>query len=99
LSRTDLYCLGRRGKSNAEMEVLSIAGEDRKRIEQHYRVRDVVRLLGLSERTVRRLIEQEPGVRVMAAQRGSRRRKRRYTTCLVPESVLERMLRRMDKTE
>jgi hypothetical protein len=60
--------------------------------DKHYSVREVASLLNLSDDKVRRLFQDEPGVLVIGDQ--SRKSKRRYTTLRIPESVLERVLRR-----
>jgi hypothetical protein len=64
-------------------------------IEKHYRVKDLCRLLSLSDRSVRRLIADEPGVLELLTK--SRRSKRPYRTVLVPESILKRLLTRLGR--
>jgi AraC-like DNA-binding protein len=54
--------------------------------ERHYSVTDVAKLWGLSRDSVRRLFRREPGVLVMGD---------RYVTLRIPESVLERVHRRL----
>jgi transcriptional regulator GlxA family with amidase domain len=54
--------------------------------ERHYSVTDVAKLWGLSRDSVRRLFRREPGVLVMGE---------RYVTLRIPESVLERVHRRL----
>ena len=58
-------------------------------LEQHYSVTEVAKMWALSEKTIRRMFEEEPGV----LQWGSpeTRRKRGYQTLRIPESVLLRV--------
>ena len=56
--------------------------------EKTWRENELVKLLGLSRRTVRRIFENLPGVELIGDRRGSSR-KRRYTIMLVPDSVLQ----------
>jgi hypothetical protein len=59
-------------------------------LEQHFSVAHVAKRWGLSEDTVRRLFENEPGVLVIEPPRG-RFSRRRYRTLRIPESVIERV--------
>jgi transcriptional regulator GlxA family with amidase domain len=61
-------------------------------VEQHYSVAQIAERWGLSEDTVRRLFENEPGVLVIETAR-SRPSRRRYRTLRIPESVIERVHR------
>jgi hypothetical protein len=61
--------------------------------EKHYAVAEIAALWSLSSDAVRKLFEDESGVLVLGGQ-GSPH-KRRYTTLRVPESVLQRVHRRM----
>jgi hypothetical protein len=63
-------------------------------LERHFSVSDVGEAWGLSADTVRRLFEHEPGVLVIEPP-ASRFSKRRYRTLRIPESVAERVHRRM----
>ncbi len=58
-------------------------------LERHYTVLEIAEMWSLSEKTVRRMFEQEEGV----LQWGSpeTRRKRGYITLRIPESVLQRV--------
>jgi hypothetical protein len=56
-------------------------------------VGQIAELLSLSADVVRRLFEREPGVLVLGND-GSRR-KRGYHTLRIPESVMERVYRRI----
>lgn len=58
-------------------------------LERHYSVGEIAELWGLSERTIRRMFENEEGV----LQWGSpeTRRKRGYITLRIPESVMLRV--------
>ncbi len=64
-------------------------------IERHYRVRDIVELLGYSSRTVRRLFDREPGIVILP--RSTKRGKGAYKSYTVPESVLRRVLSRLTR--
>lgn len=68
-------------------------------IEKHYRAKHIVERTGLSDRTVRRLLKEEPGVRVLPGVAVSRHTRRKYETVLVPESVLQRILTRMERVD
>ena len=63
--------------------------------ERHYSIIEISKLWGLSEKTVRRIFEGEPGV----IHWGSRERlhKRGYHTLRVPETVLHRVHRKLRK--
>jgi len=61
--------------------------------EKHYSVIEISKLWALSQRTVRRIFENEPGV-IMWGHTETRR-KRGYRTIRVPESVLQRVHRRL----
>ncbi len=58
--------------------------------ERHYSVTDVASLWGLSRDSVRRLFRREPGVLAIGE---------RYVTLRIPESVLERVHRRLSNVE
>jgi hypothetical protein len=61
--------------------------------ERHYAVSQIAELWSLSADAVRKLFQDEPGVLVLGGE-GSPH-KRRYTTLRIPESVLQRVHRRM----
>lgn len=61
--------------------------------ERHYSVAEISELWNLSPDVIRRLFEREPGVLVIGGH-GSRS-KRRYTTLRIPQSVVERVHRRL----
>ena len=63
-------------------------------VEQHFSVKELSELWGFSERTVRRLIEQEPGV--IRIQQSSRS-KRSYRRVQVPASIAERIYRKITR--
>ena len=65
--------------------------------ERHYTAAELSELWSLSPDVVRRLFEREPGVLVIGDQ--ATRSKRRYTTLRVPQSVVERVHRRMCNPE
>jgi hypothetical protein len=62
--------------------------------ERHYAPDELGQLWSLSADTVRRLFEREPGVLVI--ERG-RNHARRYRTLRIPESVAQRVHRRMSQ--
>lgn len=64
--------------------------------EKHYCVSEVAQLWGLSERTIRRIFTDEPGV--IKWENGETRSKRGYTTLRIPESVVQRVHRKLRKT-
>jgi hypothetical protein len=61
--------------------------------ERHYAVAEVSEMWNLSTDVVRKIFEREPGVLVVG-DHGSRS-KRRYTTLRIPQSVVERVHRRL----
>ncbi len=63
--------------------------------ERHYSVHDLVGLWGLSEKTIRRMFTDEPGVLEWGHE--EERYKRPYKTLRIPESVAARVHRRMRK--
>ena len=62
-------------------------------IERHYAVTEIAEMWNLSADKVRELFEDEPGVLVIGER--SPRHKRRYITLRIPQSVLERVHRRL----
>jgi len=62
-------------------------------IERHYAVAEIAEMWNLSADKVRELFEDEPGVLVIGER--SPRHKRRYITLRIPQSVLERVHRRL----
>jgi hypothetical protein len=60
--------------------------------ERHYSVGEISEIWGLSVQVVRELFLSEPGVLVIG---GGSHNKRRYRTLRVPETVLERVHRRL----
>jgi hypothetical protein len=63
--------------------------------QRHYTVAEVAGLWNLSSDAVRKLFQDEAGVFVLGSQEPSH--KRRYTTLRIPESVLQRVHRRLTK--
>jgi hypothetical protein len=63
--------------------------------EKHYSVMEIAKLWALSEKTVRRIFEREPGV--IQWSREETVHKRGYRTLRVPETVLHRVHRRLRK--
>ena len=62
-------------------------------IERHYAVTEIAEMWNLSADKVLELFEDEPGVLVIGER--NPRRKRRYVTLRIPQSVLERVHRRL----
>ena len=58
--------------------------------EPHYRPKDLAKLWGLDESTVRRLFQDEPGV-LKIGRTGRRDGKRDYVSIRIPESVALRV--------
>jgi len=63
--------------------------------ERHYCVSELAQLWGLSERTIRRIFTNEPGV--FKWESTETRFKRGYTTLRIPESVVQRVHRKLRK--
>jgi hypothetical protein len=63
--------------------------------EKHYSVIEIAKLWALSEKTVRRIFEREPGV--IRWTREEKLHKRGYRTLRVPETVLYRVHRKLRK--
>jgi hypothetical protein len=61
--------------------------------ERHYTVAEIASRWNLSKDAVRRLFCNEPGVLILS--NSAARGKRRYTTLRIPQSVLERVHRRL----
>jgi hypothetical protein len=63
--------------------------------EKHYSVIEIAKLWALSEKTVRRIFEREPGV--IRWSREEMLHKRGYCTLRVPQTVLHRVHRKLRK--
>ena len=63
-------------------------------LERHYSVAEIAEMWGLSEKTVRRIFEEEDGV--LQWGNPETRRKRGYITLRIPESVLLRVRRKQE---
>ncbi|HWQ52151.1 MAG TPA: hypothetical protein VN442_00605 [Bryobacteraceae bacterium] len=63
-------------------------------LERHYTVAEVAKMWNLSKDVIRELFAKEPGVLVVGDTAG-RRGKRRYRTMRIPESVFQRVHRRL----
>jgi hypothetical protein len=61
-------------------------------MEHHYTVAEIAAMWNLSKDAIRRMFQNEPGVLILGDR--SSRRKRRYTTLRIPQSVLERVHQR-----
>src|SRR5450755_5016086 len=64
--------------------------------EHHYSVAEVSAMWSLSPDAARKIFQDEPGVLVLGALNPSH--KRRYTTLRIPESVVQRVHRRLTNT-
>ena len=64
-----------------------------KAIEKHYQIPAVAKLWNLSTDTVRTIFKDEPGV--LCLVRPGSGKKRRYVSVRIPESVLQRVHRRL----
>jgi len=71
----------------------SIVGPNNPTLEPHYAPEDLAKTWNLSANTIRRLFEREPGVMVIEHLKA--KSKRRYRTLRIPESVAQRVHRRM----
>jgi hypothetical protein len=82
---------------SSEAEETIGPGNDRPDLafERHYSVADLVTLWGLSEKTIRRIFVGEPGV--LEWGHDEERFKRGYKTMRIPQSVVQRVHRRMRK--
>jgi hypothetical protein len=63
--------------------------------EKHYSISEIVELWGLSEKTIRRIFAGEPDIVEWGHE--EQRFKRAYRTLRIPESVLQRVHRRIRK--
>ena len=61
--------------------------------ERHYSPSELAELWGLSSDTIRRLFQDEPGIVTIGGR--NPRRKRRYVTLRIPQSVAARFYRRL----
>lgn len=82
--------------SAVQFRMQSVAGEVPVSIERHYSPAEIGDLWKLSADCVRKIFEDEPGVLVIGNIE-SRRSKRSYTTLRIPQSVLDRVHRRMSR--
>jgi hypothetical protein len=82
-------------KSDGKMSQFALSGsvQPDPAFERHFSVADLVQLWGLSEKTIRRIFADEPGV--LEWGNDEQRYKRGYKTLRIPESVVERVHRRM----
>jgi hypothetical protein len=65
-------------------------------IERHFSVKELAVLWSLSEKTIRRLFENEPGVIEIGS--AEERFRRTYITRRIPESVAQRVHRRLRRS-
>jgi len=71
------------------LELLKDFGASGPFAERHYSVLDIAETWGFSEDKVREMFENEPGVLIISDTKP--RRKRRYRTLRIPESVAHRV--------
>jgi predicted methyltransferase MtxX (methanogen marker protein 4) len=62
---------------------------------RHYTVKELAKIWNLSDETVVKLFESEPGVIVISERRKGSISRRRYRTLRIPEFVVERVHRRL----
>ena len=77
----------------ASVKAADIAAPSAPAFERHFSPDELAELWGLSADTIRRLFEREPGVLVIDHTRQNG--KRRYRSLRIPESVAQRVHRRM----
>jgi hypothetical protein len=63
--------------------------------EQHFTAAEVAAIWNLNVETIRRIFQNEPGVMVL--QSPTKKGKRPYKTIRIPQSVLERVHRRLQR--
>ena len=90
LEQKQAWMRGRQSVANSQGITVPASGDF---AEQHYAVSQIAELWNLSHDVVRKLFEREPGVLVIGVH-GSRSR-RRYVTLRIPQSVAERVHRRL----
>lgn len=66
--------------------------------ERHYSVAEIAEMWNLSKDAVRRLFQKEPGVLIIGELRPKYGR-RPYTTLRIPQSVLDRVHRRLSNVD
>lgn len=76
-----------------EQSALRIPPSRTPAFEKHFSVQELAALWNLSEMTIRRMFAGEPGV--VAWGRNETRSKRAYKTLRIPESVAQRVYRRL----
>jgi transcriptional regulator GlxA family with amidase domain len=64
-------------------------------LEKHFPVSEIAQAWDISEDTVRRLFEREPGVLIIEPAPGRVSRRRRYRTLRIPAAVVDRVHRRL----
>jgi hypothetical protein len=74
----------------------NVAAASAPSVERHYSPAEIGELWNLSADCVRKIFENEPGVLTIGNAQ-PRRGKRSYTTLRIPQSVLDRVHRRMVK--
>ena len=65
-------------------------------LERHYSIQEVAEAWNLSPDCIRKIFEKEPGVLVIA-KTAPRRGKRSYTTLRIPDTVFNRVHKRMSR--
>jgi hypothetical protein len=82
-------------QANADAASPLKAGADTPALERHFSVQQIAEMWNLCENSIRELFKNEPGV--VQIERSRSRWKRGYSTLRIPQSVLERVHRRMSK--
>jgi hypothetical protein len=77
-------------EANDSRKPVDLAGE------RHYSIKEVAALWNLSEKTIRRLFEDEPGVIEIGSV--EERFRRAYVTRRIPASVAQRVHRRLRRS-
>ena len=81
--------MGLQNHPGKEEEDVLIRDASSATLERHFSVAEISSMWNLSKDAVRRMFQNEPGVLVLGD--GTTKRKRRYTTLRIPQSVLERV--------
>jgi AraC-like DNA-binding protein len=70
---------------------------EKPRLEKHYRPSELAQVFGVSDKTVQRMFQDEPGVLFFGRRETTRRGRkflRRYATMRIPQSAVDRLLSR-----
>jgi hypothetical protein len=94
--RTELFTMGI-PHASADSVPLLRATVDNPALERHFSIQEVAEMWNLCENSIRAIFKSEPGV--VQIERPRSRWKRGYSTLRIPQSVLERVHRRMSRVE